>query len=130
MARRGAKPSAPLQPRPSQKSDSKRAPARWSTDSDDLDRRQEAAETSERVRRIALGLTAALVTARAFWPSEPDLREGAGSGLYWVFVVFIVVRAGADRRAGRRPLSLPLVVDRCPGRRSHVAGRGERIACA
>ncbi len=42
------------------------------------------------MRRIALGLTAALVTARAFWPSEPDLREGAGSGLYWVFVVFIV----------------------------------------
>jgi hypothetical protein len=52
-------------------------------------RRQEAAETSERVRRIALGLTAALVTARAFWPSEPDLKEGAGSGLYWIFVVFI-----------------------------------------
>jgi O-antigen ligase len=48
------------------------------------------AETSERVRRIALGLTAALVTARAFWPSEPDLKEGAGSGLYWVFVVFVV----------------------------------------
>ena len=44
---------------------------------------------SERVRRMALGLTAALMTARAFWPSEPDLREGAGSGLYWVFVVFI-----------------------------------------
>jgi hypothetical protein len=38
---------------------------------------------------MALGLTAALVTARAFWPSEPDLREGAGSGIYWVFVVFI-----------------------------------------
>jgi O-antigen ligase len=43
------------------------------------------------VRRIALGLTAALVTARAFWPSEPDLREGAGSGIYWVFLVFIAL---------------------------------------
>ena len=41
------------------------------------------------MRRIALGLTAALVTARAFWPSEPDLREGAGAGLYWLFLVYI-----------------------------------------
>ena len=74
---------------PSQKSDSKRVPARWSNESVDLAYRQEVAETSERVRRIALGLTAALITARAFWPSEPDLREGAGSGLYWVFAVLI-----------------------------------------
>ncbi len=66
---------------------------------------------------MALGLTAALMTARAFWPSEPDLKEGAGSGLYWVFAVFIVVRAGAGVGAGRRPLSLPMVVDRRHGRR-------------
>jgi len=44
----------------------------------------------ERLRRLALGLLAALVTARAFWPSEPDLKEGAGSGLMWVFAVFVV----------------------------------------
>ena len=79
-------------------------------------RRQEAAETSERVRRLALGLTAALVTARAFWPSEPDLREGAGSGIYWVFAGLHRVRTGADVGPGRRPLSLPLVVDRRLGR--------------
>jgi O-Antigen ligase len=41
------------------------------------------------VRRIALGLTAALVSARAFWPSEPDLKQGAGGGLSWLFVVYI-----------------------------------------
>ena len=90
---------------------------RWSTERDDGDRRQEAAETSERVRRMALGLTAALMTARAFWPSEPDLREGAGSGMYWVFARLHRVRAGADVGPGRRPLSLPLVVDRRHGRR-------------
>jgi len=41
----------------------------------------------ERVRRIALGLTAALVTARAYWPSEPDVRTGAGAGLFWVLAI-------------------------------------------
>ena len=86
----GRNPRLRSQPRPSQQvgRETERRHA-WSTERDDGDRRQEAAETSERVRRIALGLTAALITARAFWPSEPDLREGAGSGLYWVFVVFI-----------------------------------------
>jgi O-antigen ligase len=44
----------------------------------------------ERLRRLGLGLTAALMTARAFWPSEPDLREGAGSGLTWVLAVLVV----------------------------------------
>ena len=89
MARRGAKPSVPLPPRPSQQSDAKSRQARSAASLDDTDREQEAAEMAERVRRIALGLTAALVTARAFWPSEPDLEEGAGGGLYWLFVVFI-----------------------------------------
>ncbi len=46
---------------------------------------------AERLRRIALGLTAALITARAFWPSEPNLREGAGEGLSWVLVLLFVV---------------------------------------
>ncbi len=55
------------------------------------------------MRRIALGLTAALVTARAFWPSEPDLREGAGGGLYWLFVVFVAFGLALTVRAGRRP---------------------------
>ena len=64
-------------------------PARSPTSVDESELQQEAAENSERLRRIALGLTAALVTAHAFWPSEPDLKEGAGGGLYWLFVVFV-----------------------------------------
>jgi len=46
--------------------------------------------TGERIRRLALGLTAALMVARAFWPSEPDLREGAGEGLPWVLALLLV----------------------------------------
>jgi hypothetical protein len=54
---------------------------------------EEATATSlmgEQIRRIALGLTAALMVARAFWPSEPDLREGAGEGLPWVLTLLVV----------------------------------------
>jgi O-Antigen ligase len=69
--------------------DAKSRQARSAASLDDTDREQEAAEMAERVRKIALGLTAALITARAFWPSEPDLKEGAGGGLYWLFVVYI-----------------------------------------
>jgi O-Antigen ligase len=29
------------------------------------------------------------MTARAFWPSEPDLKDGAGSGLSWVLLVLV-----------------------------------------
>jgi O-antigen ligase len=28
-------------------------------------------------------MTAALVTMRVYWPSEPDTRDGAGGGLFW-----------------------------------------------
>ena len=44
--------------------------ARSATDRDAADLKQEAAEMSERVRRIALGLTAALVTARRSGPAS------------------------------------------------------------
>jgi O-antigen ligase len=57
----------------------------------------------ERIRRVALGLAAALMTARAFWPSEPDLKEEAGAGLPWVLVVLVVAGIGlaASLVAGR-----------------------------
>jgi O-antigen ligase len=45
----------------------------------------------ERLRRLALGATAALVVARAYWPSEPDFREDAGGGLVWVLAVLAVL---------------------------------------
>ncbi len=44
----------------------------------------------ERLRRVALGATAALVTARAYWTSEPDLRADAGGGLGWLLALLIV----------------------------------------
>jgi len=44
----------------------------------------------ERIRRIALGATAALMTARAFGTSEPDLKMGAGRGMSWVLALLIV----------------------------------------
>ena len=49
-----------------------------------------AAWLGERLRRVALGATAALLTARAFWPSEPDLRADAGGGLLWVLALMVV----------------------------------------
>jgi hypothetical protein len=57
----------------------------------DDDLASDAAWLGERLRRLALGLTAALVTARAYWPSEPDVRSGAGGGLTWDLAVLAVV---------------------------------------
>ncbi len=47
-------------------------PARAATP-DEPDPAVTAAVIGERIRRVALGLTAALVTARAYTTSEPDL---------------------------------------------------------
>ncbi len=44
----------------------------------------------ERLRRVALGLTVALIVARAFSTSEPDFEIGAGTGLYWVLAMIVV----------------------------------------
>jgi O-antigen ligase len=66
------------------------APKRWSAENDERELGRDASLLGERLRQLALGLTAALMTARAFWPSEPDLKEGAGSGLTWVLAIFAV----------------------------------------
>src|SRR5262245_66624268 len=42
------------------------------------------------LRRIALGLTAGLVTARAYWPAEPEGLD-AGSGLDWAFALLVLM---------------------------------------
>ena len=132
MARRGARSSVPPSPRPSQKPDAKRAP-RTLGPTDDATSRISAGrlpDLGERLRRVALGLTAALVTARAYLaerarpegrgrrgavlgPRRPDRR-----------------RAGARRRARRRPVPVPLVVDRRRGRRPDGPGRHQRVARA
>ncbi len=85
MTRRGAKPAVPLRPRPS----AEPAPRLRSSDRKEEDEVRSASYLGERIRRIALGLTAALVTARAYWPSEPDVRIGAGAGLLWVLAVLV-----------------------------------------
>ena len=50
-----------------------------------------AATVGEQIRRLALGLFAALMTARAYWPSEIDPSQVSGSGLVWVLTMLIVV---------------------------------------
>jgi O-antigen ligase len=87
MARRGVKSSSTLTGRP----DGASAQARQSADREIADEARAAVHVGEFLRRSALGATAALMTARAFWPSEPDLRDGAGSGLSWVLLVLATV---------------------------------------
>ena len=101
MARRGARSSVPPNPREPD------GPTRGASP---VAGRRPARPRRARCRRdggprwasasaaLALGLTAALVTARAFWPSEPDLEEGAGAGLYWVLALLVV--AGLAIAAG------------------------------
>ena len=86
MARRGTKSSVPPRPRQAESPASARRSAEYHVQ----DRGSDAASVGEHLRRLALVLSAALVTARAFWPSEPALKEGAGRGLTWVLAVFIV----------------------------------------
>ena len=54
-----------------------------------------AARLGEWLRRAALGLTAALLTARAYWPSEPDYQADAGNGTYWVFALLVAAGLAA-----------------------------------
>ena len=101
MSRRGPKPSTLPQAR-SKPGDS------WSEDSATTDwsrtaDHDAAGRLAERLRRLALGLLAALLVARAYWPSEPDLKAGAGDGLGWVFAVLLVAAlALASSFAARR----------------------------
>src|SRR3954471_17037465 len=61
----------------------------------DLDSDAELAEwLGERLRRVALGATAALIVSRAYWPGDPDYRIDAGAGLYWVLAVLVVAGLG------------------------------------
>jgi hypothetical protein len=84
MSRRSPRPSVLPSPRPDRKK-----PEVLSGDDDGSDA-DLAAWLGERLRRVALGLTAALMTARAFWPSEIDPKAEGGSGLYWDLAVLLV----------------------------------------
>jgi hypothetical protein len=87
MTRRVEKPSTT--PKARQNADA--AARSRAFDRDEPDDGRSAAVMGERIRRIALGLTAALLTARAYWPSEPDVRIGAGTGLLWVLGVLFAL---------------------------------------
>jgi O-antigen ligase len=80
MARRGPKLTAFPGPKSPRRPDSEPEPDG-----------QSLTYLAERLRRVALALTAALIVARAFFPSEPNLREGAGDGLMWVLLVLVTV---------------------------------------
>ena len=94
MTRRGARP--PASPRAAVASDS-RQPASVLVSAGDQGGdghgagEASAATVGEQIRRLALGLFAALMTARAYWPSETDPNQASGSGLVWVLAMLIVV---------------------------------------
>lgn len=103
MSRRGPKPSTLPQARskPGANRGEDSATTGWSRSAADHD--DAAGRLAERLRRLALGLLAALLVARAYWPSEPDLKAGAGSGLVWVFAILLVAAlALASSFAARR----------------------------
>ena len=61
---------------------------------DEADFEASAARFGEWLRRVALGLLAALVTARAYWPSEIEPSKVSGSGLVWVLAILVVAGLG------------------------------------
>ncbi len=91
MARRAPKLPAPPSPRFPTRPDPEPELPRQSKGDPALDDGHTLSSLAERLRRLALGLTAALITARAFFPSEPNLKEGAGDGLVWVLLVLVTV---------------------------------------
>ncbi|MDG3006993.1 O-antigen ligase family protein [Paludisphaera mucosa] len=87
MASRGSKPPGPsLQGR----GDRREGSTTPQIGPDHAGFESEAALWAERLRRLALGLLAALIAARAYWPSEPAPKEGAAAGLGWDLAVFLV----------------------------------------
>ena len=55
-----------------------------------------AAHSGEALRRVALGLTAALIVARAYWPGEGvRTEEGSGAGLAWSLAVLLTAGIAA-----------------------------------
>ncbi len=101
MARRRARASGPPDSQ-ARRPDARREPvaagqARAAV-LDEPDPSGTAAVVGERVRRVALALIAALITARAYTTSEPDMDYGAGGGLYWVLGLLVV--AGLAIAAG------------------------------
>ena len=68
------------------------------------DRAEDADWLGERIRRIALGLTAALVVARAYWPAEGTTELETGQQLPWAFALLATIGTwlAAGHFRGRR----------------------------
>ncbi len=89
MTRRGAR--SPASPRAAVASGSRQAASVLVSAGDQGgDGEASAAAVGEHMRRMALGLFAALMTARAYWPSEIDPNQVSGSGLVWVLAMLSV----------------------------------------
>ena len=56
-----------------------------------IDDQEPGTRLGELMRRAALGLTAALIVARAYWPSEMVGEEHSGGGLAWVAAVLLTL---------------------------------------
>lgn len=66
-----------------------------------------AALWGERLRKLALGLTAALIAARCYWPGED---AETGSGLLWVLLVLLTMGLSIASMWLRRAVALRLSV--------------------
>ena len=92
MARRGSRSPVPPQPRSTSRSSAgpSLGPLSRSDEADEPDLAGTLSHLGERLRRFALGLLAALVTARAYATSEPNMEREAGTGLYWILALLVV----------------------------------------
>jgi O-antigen ligase len=94
MAKHAGRSSPPVKGRPLTGSGVESTSAGRAADSDESHATGAAAQVGERLRRVSLGLASALLTARAFWPSEPDLKEWGNSGLSWVLLLLLTFGLG------------------------------------
>ncbi|QEH32799.1 O-Antigen ligase [Aquisphaera giovannonii] len=89
MPRRGPNPSGSRPPRPEPATRRPGEAGRPLARDPAPDEATSAEAVGERLRRVALGLLVALVSCRAYWPSEPNLTQGAGAGLAWVLALLV-----------------------------------------
>lgn len=54
----------------------------------------EASVLGEFLRRVSLGLTAALIVTRAYWPGEYRLEADTGISLYWSLAILVTAMFG------------------------------------
>jgi O-antigen ligase len=93
MSRRGARSS--VSPRPAALARrSGESPSPGAAPDGSTEVAASTARLGERLRRLALGLLAALITARAYWPGELDLKKGPSTCLGWVLALMLVAGLG------------------------------------